>query len=196
MRIVQRTANQASRILRIAQRTKSIVQRASCCACLVAAGWANAGEWSFVYQGTVEFNPLFGTDGKFTGEDTNGDGVISIGEVGSLSFFGHDIVPGIPMNLPGIDLVSGISKFSFVVATGQLDFDCIGGTWNDVMSKEGQMLSYSQGWQSHWTLTLVGTPEVTQRMFPQQVPQPVPEPATYAMMLLGLAVVAKRWVKS
>jgi hypothetical protein len=146
---------------------------------------ARAGVWDFYYLGTMEFNPFYGTDGSFTATDANGDGIIVGSEVTSLTFFGHIFEPPSSMNLPGIDVQSALTSFHFDTFTGQLEFDCFGGEWQDVVEKDGLRLFYSDG-RGGYAFTLVGPPVVTARA----LAAPVPEPDTYALLLAGLAVVA------
>lgn len=161
---------------------------------LLAAA-AQADTWEFSYTGATSADapfPLTTLDGRFAGDDRDGDGVIRADELQSLSFFHYTIAPTTDMGLPAAPegtLSSELRHFEFGLASQTLAFDAKAGSWHDAYDKQGDTLLYATG-IGQFTFDLSAATLMVRRLEVSlplaSAAQPVPEPATWGLMLAGM----------
>jgi hypothetical protein len=167
----------------------------------LGAATAQASTWSFSYTGATSADAPFtlsSIDGQFMADDLDGNGLIQLGEVQHLDFFGYQMAPSVDMGMPGAppgSAMSALTSFQFNIGSQALDFTGYAGAWHDAYQKTATALIYDTGIGlftfdlSHAQLSvnlIDGTSAI------QANPLPVPEPGTWALMAGGLGLLAWR----
>lgn len=176
---------------------------------LAGAAWqvhAEPTTWDFSYTGfywTLESHSTWEGDhtaegwqpgmqlgGSFSGEDRNGDGIIVLEELSGFSVQGRDYFPC--MAEPSPYGRCSIRRFSYTLG-GELDFsagwygyDEFYSGWGGSVSTGASANDYSYGYHYESETFLYWTDQTRFDI----VQLPVPEPASGAMVLAGLALLA------
>jgi hypothetical protein len=150
---------------------------------------ASAATWNFTYANLApvpDASPLAFTSlvGQFTGQDLNGDQVLSANELSGFTLnlgapSGFRIVPMPSLCETLTDTCATVNSFSFDLQQRTLSFDTHWQAWHeslDVMT--GDALHYEGGFMaatSRWTPATTLT-----------IAMAVPEPATVPLLLAGI----------
>ncbi|NHZ93236.1 PEP-CTERM sorting domain-containing protein [Massilia sp. CCM 8733] len=164
---------------------------------------AEQSSWSFVYTGfdvatiswdgeTTKWNPAANIKGKFSGTDSNGDGMLVFSELSLLQVDGFDYV--------GCSWGTCHSDYTFnYTPNGQLDFK-VRRFSNDPEGYVFWSTVYETGASADFTTFTLGTPSGARYAWTPQttlsIAAAVPEPSSYAMVLTGLLLVGVAgWVR-
>jgi hypothetical protein len=165
----------------------------------VGAATAQASTWSFSYTGATSNDAPFtlsSIDGQFTADDLDGNGLIQLGEVQHLDFFGYQMAPSVDMGMPGAPpgaAMSALTSFQFTIGSQALDFTGHAGAWHDSYEKTATSLLYFTG-IGNFTFDLANAQLAVNLVDGTSAIQaaPVPEPGTWALMAGGLALLTWR----
>ncbi|WP_164558093.1 PEP-CTERM sorting domain-containing protein [Massilia atriviolacea] len=175
-------------------KSASLIAAAASAALLAGSARAEATFRQFSYTGFFheeagQFLPNARVQGHFVSEDLNGDGRLEHSEVSSFVLGGQEYVGGCGPEV----FLCGLFEFSYTPG-GALMFETSWTTdpWNEAGIAGGEAISgFEVKEYSYWmgnpaSYTLRWTEDTLFEI------SPVPEPATYAMLALGLGVLAWR----
>jgi len=163
-----------------------------------SAACAHAADWNFSYTGfyhqeAATWLPDRIITGRFSGEDSNHDGVISLGELTALDVFGQDYFDGCQsMN----DYYNRCELYALSYKpTGQLEISASEwGTdeafsgWGGGITTGSSAYSYTYGMFGDYRTTLLWTGATAFAITP--APLPVPEPSEATLLIMGLLTLA------
>lgn len=159
-------------------------------AALLACTVAQADTWTFSYTGATSVDAPFelpSLDGRFSGQDLDGNGRIDRAELSELNFFHYQVAPSADMGAPMGEAFSSLDAFSFDLGSQALRFSATAGSWHDGYQKTDSTLVYTTGiGQFSFDLTSAQL-TVHREGIAQAAAAPVPEPGTWGLMAAGLA---------